>query len=183
MKTTVKFPLVLSSLILALAWQTLSLHASEPLVSSSNQASGGVTLSLTTSGYAFTPLIGGLIPLATGGSKTSLPPQVVTAHVELQNHTGADIPCTIFSGITFEFTVYDANDNVVWDSLPAVLPTFILRATLKAGDSFHGMVSVPLFINGKALKPGVYTLDARLYGSPIFSTTTTFVVNNVIAIN
>ena len=41
----------------------------------------------------------------------------------------------------------------------------------------------PLIINGKALPPGTYTLQAALYGSPVFSATTSFVVKNVIAIN
>jgi hypothetical protein len=90
---------------------------------------------------------------------------------------------TLTPGEKFEFTVYDSKGNVVWNSLPSVLPQFQEQVTLPAGDAWHGSAFVPLFINGKALPAGTYTLEASLFGSPEFSATTSFIVNNVIAIN
>ncbi len=172
-----KFSLILSSLVLALACQTLSSHAT------TTPATGGVTISLTTSGFQFTPHIGSLIPPTATGSNTSLPPQVFQAAVSVQNHSGR--AHFLHNSRRNPVRVYRLRrgGHVVWDSLPAVLPQDILLGTLKPGNSYHSSVSVPLFVKGKPLKPGTYTLEASFFGSPVFSATTTFVVNNTIQIN
>ena len=175
--------LLIPTLALAFASQTFSSHAASP---ETTPVAGGVTIALTESGYEFTPKIGTLIPLSTAGTSIApiaLPPQGFTASVELKNHTNGGIPCTIGFGQTFEFTVYNSKGTVVWNSLPLVLPQFMLLTSLPAGDTWSDSAFVPLFIKGKALPAGTYRLDVSLFGTPEFSATTTFVVHNVIAIN
>jgi len=186
MKIMRKFSLTLLTLAMALTCQTFSSHASTA-TAAATPASGGVTLALSTSGFSFTPLIGVLLPPPGTTKPAPLPPQGFSAAVTLLNNTTAAIPCTL--GVTgtpgekFVFTVYDSNGNVVWNSLPAVTMPLELLTTLPAATAWHGSVFVPLFIKGKALLPGTYTLQASLYGSPVFTATTSFVVKNVIAIN
>jgi hypothetical protein len=183
-----KFSLTLSALAMAFVCQTLSSHATSPVVTTgtiTTPASGGVTVMVTTSGYEFTPLIGMLI--SPGGGMIPIPPQGIKASVVLQNHTSGGIACAL--GVTgtpgerFAFTVYDSKGKVVWDSLPPVLPQLEELVTLGAGDAWKGSAFVPLFIKGRALPAGTYTLEASLFGSPEFSATTSFVVNNEIAVN
>jgi hypothetical protein len=188
-----KFALTISALALALACQISPCHASAAtgvvVTSTTSATNGPVTLAVSTSGYAFTPLIGVLDPPPASGATTAtaLPPQGFTAAVTLQNHSNTGIACAL--GVTgtpgqkFVFNVYNANGKLVWTSLPSVLPPLEMLATLGAGDSWHGTVFVPLFIKGVALPAGTYTLEASLFGSPAFSATTSFVVKNVIAIN
>jgi hypothetical protein len=191
-----KFPLAASVLALAFACQSFSSHATTATtgggVTAASQVSGPVTVSVSTSGYAFTPLIGVLDPppAGTGGTVSgpnALPPQGFTASVALINHTASGITCALSvtgtPGEKFEFSVYNAHGKLIWDSLPTVLPPLEILETLAAGDSWHGSVFVPLIIDGKPLAPGTYTLQASLFGTPVFSATTSFVVNNVIAIN
>ncbi len=105
----------------------------------------------------------------------------------LKNGTSSGIACTLSEtgtpGQRFEFTVSDANGNVVWDSLPKVQPPLTVQLTLGAGDSWRGSASVPLFVNGQPLPAGTYTLQATLYGSPSFAAVTSFVVNYPIVLN
>jgi hypothetical protein len=179
--TMKKLFLALIVLTVSFASQTLPSRATEPVITP--PSSGSVTFSVTTDGYSFTPVIGSLIPPAGGTTSTTLKPQGFTVGATLENHTNQGISGTIASGILFEYTVYNSNGQEVWDSLPLGLPQFILLTTLPPGGKWHSTAFVPLFINGKPLPAGTYTLDASHFGSPEFSATTTFVVNPPFVIN
>ncbi len=156
------------------------------------QLSSGVNVSLTTSGFAFTPMIGVLIPLGSGTNHTPVPislkTQGVSTSVSLRNSTAQDISFVLglFTATSpkFEFRVYNSDGTLVWDSVPSILPPVVARHfVLAPGEAWRGTAFIPLFINGKALPAGTYTVEALLQGTPEFSATASFVVNNVIAIN
>ena len=179
-----KLPLFFATFVLGLLCQPLASRAAA--TASPTPIPGTVSVSVPTDGYSFTPEIGSLIGLGSTGTKP-LPPQGIEASVAIANHTTDGIRCALSvtgtPGQKFEFQVIDSKGNVAWTSLPAVSIPLEILETLKAGETWHGSAFVPLFINGVALPAGTYTLQASLFGSPTFSATTSFVVQNVIAIN
>jgi len=165
-----------------------------PLVSGTSRASMGISLSVSTSAYEITPMIGTLIDppgpvvAAVTVGTHPLPPQGFNASVALRNHSSQDIPISLrvlgVPGYRFGFKVYNSTGTLVWDSSSGILsPALELLTSLKAGQSWRQTAFVPIFVNGSALPAGTYTLVISLLGSPQFSTTTSFVVHNVIAIN
>jgi hypothetical protein len=165
--------------------------AATPVTSGTDQATMGISLAVTTSGYEFTPLIGVLIdpPVTTTvvPRVTPLPPQGFDASVVLRNHSSEDISIALqvtgTPGDHFAFKVYNAAGTLVWDSTAGVSPDLMFLGKLKAGKAWRQTEFIPLFVNGVALPAGTYTLSVSLLGAPGFSTMTSFVVNNVIAIN
>jgi hypothetical protein len=147
----------------------------------------GVRLTVNTADSEFTPLIGVLI--GPGGTTSPLPPQGFNATVVLANHTSHDITFTL--GVftvakegPFRFQVYNDQNKIVWDSWGGhAVPQAVMLKQLKPGDSLRGTAFVPLFPKGVALPAGHYVLDVILNGTPRYSASMSFDVNNVIAIN
>lgn len=188
-----KFLFTLSALALSFGLPIFTARA-QTTSGGTSQAAAGVTMTVSLSGYQFTPLIGNLVsPPVTSNTVISVPPfepapQGFTASAAVRNHTGQDIAFTL--GVTgtpggdFRFQVYNSSGTLVWDSLGNIaIPTIVRLDNLKPGHALHGTTLVPLFINGVPLPAGNYTVDVTLFGTPEFSATTSFVVNNAIVIN
>ena len=159
---------------------------------------GGLTLSLSTSGYKFTPILGSLIHPGTGATDLAgrrgpvegfppIRPQGFVASVALINHTGDPIqfvfPTPVDAQKHFVFRVYDATGNPVWESnAGATAPPIITDVKLDGHQAWRATRFIPLFINGAPLAAGTYTLTATVNGSPLFESTTTFVVEPAVGI-
>lgn len=105
------------------------------------------------------------------------------------NRTPEDItfqfPTTVAAAAHFVFRVYNSDGTLVWDSSAGVIaPDHVTDATLKAHRAWHSSAFVPLFIDNTPLPAGTYTVVAKLEtlpGTVEFSSTASFIVNNVIA--
>ncbi len=169
-----------------------------PVSASGTNMPGGLTLSLSTSGFKFTPVIGSLIHAGTGANdlagrrlpadSVSNSPQVFKATATLLNQTGEPIdfvfPTQEDAKDHFVFRVYDATGNLIWESKTnSPTPQVITDITLRGHQAWRMTCFVPFVINGLPLAPGPYTLTATVNGSPQFETTTSFVVTQPIGIN
>ena len=158
---------------------------------------GGLTFSLSTSGYKFTPFLGSLIHPGTGATDLAgrrgpaegfpIRPQGFVASVALINHTGDPIqfvfPTPLDAQKHFVFRVYDATGNPVWESnAGATAAAIITDVKLDGHQAWRATRFIPLFINGAPLAAGTYTLTATVNGSPLFESTTTFVVEPAVGI-
>jgi hypothetical protein len=149
--------------------------------------------------YSFTNIIvDPTNPIALPLAATTIPQEplvpIVTplgfgANFILKNNTSAPLtvvfPWAYWAANKIVFTVYDANDAVVWTSapIPVDVPPLAqpVSLTLGAGQSWSQTVFVPLVLAGGALPDGNYRLEATVTGTPAFSANAAFAVQNLYA--
>ena len=130
---------------------------------------GGLQISLATGGYKFNLSAGPIVPRpTTSTARSALLPiwrDSFAASAVLFNRSNGDIGFTFPSAAAaarrFAFRVFDSAGKQVWQSDPETddvsVPT---DATLPRRSSWRRTVRVPLFLEGKALPVGIYTLEA-----------------------
>jgi Carboxypeptidase regulatory-like domain len=161
-------------------------------------AVGGVTMSLSTSGFTFVNPAASTTPVstsATAGVRRSavaaLPPSFV-ASVALVNHSAAgiafDFPTQPTAANRFVFSIFDQDGNLIWRSSPAVpasaaaiVTPGIFPATLAAKSAWRQTALIPLIVGGQHLAPGTYRLNASVNGIPVFDADASFVVASTVA--
>jgi hypothetical protein len=124
---------------------------------------GGLQISLTTGGYKFT------VGDATAATDGTWEPRWLTrdsfaASAILANRSNGEIkfvfPNPVAAEKHFRFRVFDSTGKEIWSSDESGSPQVLTEESLRRRSAWRRTVLVPLRLEGKALAPGIYTLEA-----------------------
>jgi hypothetical protein len=133
---------------------------------------GGLNVNLTPGGYKFTVTQNG--PAGRGAATRLSFPAGVAVSNRGRTPVVFTFPDTASAETKWTFRVFDAEGSEVWKSEGLIGAQVLTEKRLGPGQTWRRLVQVPLQPGGKALAPGLYTLEASLDAAPTLGASTLF---------
>src|SRR4030095_6280965 len=140
----------------------------------------GLQMTLTTGGYKFNLAAPPFVPSPTAAIlptpvRDSFPASAVVFNRSNNNIVFA-FPTAQAAARRFTFRVFDSSGKEIWKSDPDATTTETTNATLQRRGCWRRTGRVPLFLEGKALPVGIYTLEALIDADKQLGATAVFEV-------